>query len=479
MKNLIRLVKTLKTKEIQLLQQLYKNYFRETSREYMGLILFNCILKDKVQNNSDAVKFICPNKHSSVVSQVKKKLECDILNVMLLSTISENNNQCKTPEFNCHKNLLVSKMLIDRGLTEEAVCVLQVTSLEAEKAELLDVKINCDSMLYSVYHIDSTHNFDFYHKTGANSSIERFSNVLHAQYINHPYMFGRSVYDPQLTSSYNPDELLVEMHKTTSRKAVYWYSMGIIHYYIQQQDHQHAIIASVDLLNQGKLKVEMSSSQERSEFYLQMSRILLYLGDPYHAIVAAQNCIDDMPPGISNMTLPYQILFRAYLGLRKMDKAMEIINNAFDNKNSTGNLKSVWYIFRAGILFLQNKYKESGQLLISHEQDFNVDQSQKTYAMLFELLNILETGDIHWFDYKLEAFRKRFDRHTLKDGKRIFHIYQMISLIKRNNYQYIIKKKSLVESLHKIPVIQWDPLGNEVIDISDWMRNKMQLSVTG
>lgn len=478
MKNLIRLVKTLKTKEILLIQQMYKSYFRETSKEHMGLVLFNCILKDKVQTNKDASQLICPDKHSSVVSQVKKKLENDILNIMLLSTICEPREQSTGKDFSCHKNLLLGKVLIERGLTQEAITILHTTSQQAEKAELHDIKINCDNMIHTIHHEDTYDITGITHKTSIGSSIESYSNILHARYINHPFMYGHSVYDPDVTRDFDADELMNKMHKTNSRKAVYWYNMGIIHYYIQQQDHLRAGKASIELLNKTAIRSEMPSAEERSEFYLQMSRIFMHLGDPFHAIHAAKYCINDMPAGISAASLPHQMLLRGYLLLKDMDAASEIVDKAFESlKTMASNYFSIWYLFRAGVLFLQKKYKEASQMLISHEQNFNTNISQKTFAMLFELVNILETGDMHWFDYKFESFRKRLQRYTLKDSDRIRYIYQMVSLVKRNNYQYNLERSSIADSFQKVTTIAWDPLGYEIIDLSDWIKSRIGLTL--
>ncbi len=479
MKNLIRLVNTLKTKEIQLLRQMYISYFRETSKEYMGLKLLNSIIKNKIQNNKEATQLICPGKHNSIVSQVKKKLESDILNIMLLSTLIEEKDDEKKQSFACHKNLLLGKMLIDRGLTDEAVTILLNTSQQAEKSELHDVKINCDNILHSVYYGDTYSITRIIHKTNMGNTIEQYSNVLHARFINQPFMYGQSVYQPDTATDYNTGNLMIEMQKSNSRKAVYWYNMGIIHYYIQQNDHKHALSASLDLLNNKNLQNDIASADERNELYLQMARIFIYLNDFHHAIDAAKLCINDMPARLSGITLPFQLLFRCYLRLNEFDMAANAIEKAFSsNQNKNNGYFSVWYLFKAGMLFLDNRYKDACRLLIANEQSFNSNLSQKTYAMLFELINLLETGDFHWFDYKYESFRKRLQRYTLSDADRLYQLYQMISIVKRNNYQYKIDNAVLANSFRKCSNSKWDPLGNEIINLSDWIYNRVGLPLT-
>ena len=179
------------------------------------------------------------------------------------------------------------------------------------------------------------------------------------------------------------------------------------------------------------------------------------------------------------IALPFQLLFRSYLRLNEFDNAANTIENAFaSHQNQNSGYFSIWYLFKAGMLFLENRYNDAYHLLIANEQTFNANISQKTFAMLFELVNLLETGDFHWFDYKYESFRKRLQRYTLSDADRLFQLYQMVSIVKRNKYQYKIDNASIANSFRKCSNCVWDPLGNEIINLSDWIYNRAGLPIT-
>ena len=460
MKDLARLVKTLKPKEIHLIRNIYKGQSKGSSKENMCLTLFNCILNNKVLNNKEAYTLICPQKHVSIISQVKKKLEYDILNIILVSSITDANELHNQSDFVCQKNLLLGRILIDRGLMEEAMQLLHSTSREAGKAELHDIKIHCDDILRSAY-VDG----DFEYTTeqfreSVDTSMESMSGYQHAKSLNYPFMYAKSFSDPFESIDIDLEKLTVNIKKSTSRKAVYWYNLAIIHYYFQKQDYEHARCCALYLLHKSLVTNDMSSAFEKSEFYLQLSRILTYLKEPNDAVQAAKKCIEYLPRGVPEISLPFQMLFRGYIRMSNLEKAMEVADR-----------------FKAGVFFSMKKYRESNQILIAHDQNFGDNMLQKTYYLMYELINIIELGDFYWFDYKFDSFRKRIQRLTNKETDRIRYLYDLLNLLKRYNFQ----NRNNIPGQADIPVITrhsassvWDPLGFEVIDIEEWVLHKMQ-----
>jgi hypothetical protein len=196
MKDLSRLVKTLKPKEIQLIRNIYRSQSTGSSKENMCLKLFNQILTNKILNNKDAYFLIGSNRHISVISQAKKKLESDILNMILISSISDAKENFRNSNFTCQKNLLLGRILIDRGLTDKALRLLQLTSKEAEKAELPEIKMSCDDILRSTYIDEDIKASGEQYKESEDISVESFSGIHHAKSINYPFLYAKSFSDP-------------------------------------------------------------------------------------------------------------------------------------------------------------------------------------------------------------------------------------------------------------------------------------------
>jgi pentatricopeptide repeat protein len=480
MKDLARLVNTLKPKEILHIRNIYKNQSRGTSKENMCLTLFNCLLNNKVRNNKEAYALICPKKHVSIISQVKKRLESDILNIILVSSITDTNNLQNQCDFVCQKNLLLGRILIDRGLMNEAMQLLHSTSMEAGKAELHDIKIHCDDILRSAY-IEGDFNYTTAQfRESADSSMESLSGYQHAKSLNYPFMYAKTFSDPFESTSIDVEKLTINIKKSTSRKAVYWYNLAIIHHYIQNQENEHARCCALYLFNKSLVNNDMSSAFEKSEFYLQLSRILTYLKEPNDAVQAAKKCIEYLPHGIPEVSLPFQMLIRGYMRVGNLEKAMEVADRALKHENGHPDSRNnIWYLFKAGIFFTMKKYRESNQILIAHDQHFGDNILQKTFYLLYELINIIELGDFYWFDYKFDSFRKRIQRLTIKENDRIRYLYDLLNLFKRYNFQY----RGNLSGQVAIPVVTrhslssvWDPLGVEVIDIEEWVLNKMQFA---
>ena len=121
-------------------------------------------------------------------------------------------------------------------------------------------------------------------------------------------------------------------------------------------------------------------------------------------------------------------------------------------------------------------FKESHHVLISQEQHFNGSLPQKTFAKFFELIDILELGDLQWFEYKAESFRKRMERISIKEMDRIKQLYYLLKIRRQQafpDYSHSSDKISPSLALFDSHPVEWDPLGYEVINLGEWIRNKI------
>jgi hypothetical protein len=437
--------------------------------------LFNYILSNQVTSNKEAIELVCPNKHNSTISQIKKRLEMDILNTMLISSLTNEKDTRKKKDLNCQKNLLLSNVLIEKGLHDEAFQLLNTTSIEAGKSEFHEIKIRCDDLLMSAYReYDKQETIDQF-KESMGNSLESITSLFHAKSLNYPFLNG-SLSDAGIENSYDLKKIAAYIHNSSSKKAVIWYKMAIVHHYIQKRDYRQAYLYGSELLNNTRLKGDMTG-YELSEFYQQLSRIMLFLGENMAAIQAAESCIENSSRGGAEVAPSAQMLFRANLLAGNMDKAGEISDRALRYLNNTGDPNGgIWYLFKAAFYFMQGKFKESHQVLISQEQHFSNSLPQKTFAKFFELIDILELGDLQWFEYKAESFRKRMERISIKETERIKQLYNLLKILTKRafpDYSFSSDKIFLFLDLFDSQPVQWDPLGYEVINLGEWMRTRL------
>jgi hypothetical protein len=475
MRNLIRLVKTLNTKEIQLIKEKHKTHMGPESKVNMCMKLFNYILSNQVTNNKEAFELICPNKHNSTISQLKKRLELDIMNTILISSLTSEKDHQRRSDMNCHKNLLLGNVLIERGLHDEAIQLLHMTSIEAGKAEFHEIKIRCDDLLMSAYREYDTKKSFAQYKESMGNSLDSISSLFHAKSMNYQFLNG-SLSDAVIEKGLDLKKISSYICNSSSKKAVCWYKMAVVHHYIQQKEYAQANKYARELLNNSGLRREMTT-YEMSEFYQQLSRIMLFLGENRATIQAAECCIENSARSGVEVEPSSQMLFRAYLLTGNIEKAGEVADKALRYLHDSGDPNGgIWYLFKSVFFFMQNMFKESYHILISQEQHFNNSLPQKTFAKFFELIDILEMGDLQWFEYKAESFRKRMERISIKELERIKQLYYLLKIhanMAFPDYNHSSDKGSQSNVMFDSHLVKWDPLGYEVINLGEWIRKKL------
>ncbi len=460
---------------------MHKTTMGSESKGNLCMKLFNCILNNQITSNKEAIELICPNKHNSTISQLKKRLELDVMNTMLISSLTRERDHLKKSDINCHKNLLLGNVLIERGLHDEAIQLLHMTSIEAGKAEFHEIKIKCDDLLMSAHAEYDTKKSFAHYKESMGNSLESISSLFHAKSMNYPFLNG-SLSDAGADNGLDLKEISAYIRNSTSKKAVSWYNMGIIHHHIQQKEYAQAGKYARELLNNSGLRGEMTA-YELSEFNQQISRIMLFLGENKAAIQAAECCIENSARSGVEVTPSSQILFRAYLLTGNREKAANVLDKALRYLHDSGDTnRGTWYLFKSAFYFVQDMFRESHQILISQEQHFNNNLPLKTFAKFFELIDILELGDLQWFEYKAESFRKRMERINIQELERIRLLYNQLKILANKafpDYSSATDKGSLSLALSQFDAhpVRWDPLGCEVIDLSEWIKIKLQMYI--
>lgn len=78
-------------------------------------------------------------------------------------------------------------------------------------------------------------------------------------------------------------------------------------------------------------------------------------------------------------------------------------------------------------------------------------------AKLFELLNILELEDYDWFEYKIQAYRKRLERFGIQKIQRIKMLYDLLCTLRRTTYNYkeTIRLEEPKIAIYKVTINAW------------------------
>ena len=474
METLIHLVQSLKPKETQLIKDFYQIGYSKNSQSKKRLLLFEMILSRKVRNDQEAYQALYERHAGSALCQLKKRLQQDILNIILLNPFTHSHNPAIKEEIDCYKTFLMGQVLINRGLQEEGVYLLEKTSSQAQKCELLSIQLSCDDALHSL----QTCSHDDYGEK-INRSLNDFKELLQAK---ESYFMAAQTATTSPAEPLSPNDHLKRLKKkrneSHSKKATFWYTMALICHYKHRGKLELAKSSALAFLSEATDHMTMIDEQEKAVFYLQLAQILIGSREPQEAIWPAQQAVRLAHDHRSQVLTALQALFRAYFQTCDWKQAEEVWQRACQEKLRDEEA-GVWFFLKSCLLFIKREYKASTQCLLSHEHMIHHKSELMLWAKLLELLNILEVKDFDWFEFKLESFRKRLRRFGYQNRERIRLLFQLFNSLKRNDYNYqatrLYEQTNLALLGDDNITHGRDPLSYELINVYDWFISKSQL----
>lgn len=467
-----RIINCLKSKEIQSI----KSFLKE-GNENKKLQLFNLMLEGHGVLDKTVVSGLSKGKHNSTLCQLKKRLKQDILNILIKSSFSDIKEESLRVELECHKRLLLGKILIYRGLTAEGLEVLEKAAELAEKFELHTIKLSCDDVLRTFRSRRMFGTQGQVYSDQINHSVESIRNILQAKAINYPFISSRTFSYASFSEEIPLKKLQEKSDQSKSRKAVHWYAMAIIHYYIQEGDVENAEIASYKLIS--RLKAERASvfNYEGREFYLQLSRIFLFLHQPKEALWGAEAALQCHSEQVSDMLPLLEVLFLANFRCKNFSKAEEMITIAEKIIEKDPELPNNIFLLRASLQFSQKKYRQVINSLACNDHAVSDGFILKLNSRFLELITILEMGDYEWFEYKYEAFRKRLQKIKSKNIRRMQQLFHLLTSVRKHRYEFnqFVSEECIkfINKQEEDKELCWDPLGFEVINFSNWFYSKV------
>lgn len=455
-----------------MIKYIYKfdNYKGEHDKKKLKLL--KLILEGKVQTDKEANHILYQYNCNSALCQLKKRLQQDILNIILLSPFTYTTEEAAKDELSCHKSILLGKVLINRGLLQEGIHLLEKTSTFAEKCELLNVKLACDDTLRTIQRSTGNSTCETYREK-INCSLEKIKDLLQAKTIYFSVLQMESFSIASFLPDFELSQLEEKLSESNSTKATYWYAMALIRHYTQEKDYRNARNCTSKLLDKVNKNLHIISVTEQADFHLQCARISIYSGEPQEAIKPAQLAVRLFHESKQDMLTAMEVLFFAYFQNSNWRKAEELTNRVYKaNEMPNEEVAGIWGLLKSSLLFKQNKFRESNTWLLSHEHLLNEKSPIFLWTKLLELLNILEIQDYDWFEYRLESLRKRLRRWRIQSVERIWLLFQLLNSLRKYDYNY---QRTLLHEQENLAVLQckdqplgWDPLSYELINISEW-----------
>ncbi len=474
MEKLSRLIKSLKSSEIQLIEDFYKAKYNGNAAENKRLQLFKSIATGKVHNNEEATDLLYNQKKNSALSHLKKRVEEDILNFLLFDFSYCGLSEATREELHCNKMLLQGKMLLAKGIWEEGISLLEKTSQLSEKYEFTDIKLASDDILRT-YNNKKCQQYNQH----IEKSMGDYRKMLKAKGIS--LMFAREFGISQNEKSIENITSNQEKYAKTDRpkKVIFWNKMALLQYYKNEHDFENAKKYALELLENLHADPKVFSDFTFAQANLELAKILIYLKDYNNALLRSENAIQLFPNTSIEYVQGLQVYYFANFRSGKIKIAESAVEIALNHPLVKDVLKSKWILLNAALMFVQKRFSVVNRMIYTQNTEKN-DAYWEIGSKILEMLNILETEDFDWFEYKVESLRKRMKSLRNKSNDRIKIFYCLLKTLVRTNYDYnatvTTEKQNLDLLLSNKLTLTWDPMGYELINIRDWFLNKAGLN---
>ena len=472
MEKLHRLIKSLKPSEVQLIEYFYKAKYNGNAADNKRLQLFKLLAEGKVKNNEEAARLLYHKKCDSALSHLKKRVEEDILNFLLIDFSDCGLSEATREELHCNKMLLQGKMLLAKGIWEEGLSLLKKTSHLSEKYEFPDIKLASDDILRTY----SSKNYQHYNRH-IEKCLRDYQKMLKAKGISLTFDRKFGVHKNEKPAESGFSEQMGEKNQDKSKKVIYWNKMALLQYYKNEHDFEHAKKYALELLENLRAEPKVFSDFTCAQVHLELAKILIYLKDYLTALLHAESAINLFAYSSVEYVQGLQVCYFANFRSGDISKAEATVEIALKHPLVNHTLKRTWILLSAALMFVQQRFSVVNRMLYTHHTGKN-DATWEVGSKILEMLNILETEDFDWFEFKIESLRKKV--HSLRDNsyERFKIFYRILKTLARYNYDYqetlSIEKQNLDLLLGSKPSLSWDPMGYELINTRDWLLNKVR-----
>ena len=476
MKDLSRLIHAVTEEESESVIRYYSLNNNGASKR---LKLFNMVRWKDINDDRMAAKKLYNSGPGAAFSQLKKRLKEDILNILL----SREACPGKSPknfvdaEALALKYVLYGKMLLNRGLTEEAVDVLKKAFKLARDHEAFEVQALAHSVFktYSLNHLSSeladaeedfaSHVDDFY-------QLMRLNLNLAAQKNSHR---------PQIATNGHASASgkKSRKHHASIRLQLVTFS-NELEKHLQAKDYGNTQDIAQALLLQVQENGHLLSSSQKASIYLNIARAHIGLEQLKEAISYSLQSSALYKPFEEKKLESFLTTFKSYFYGGQLAQAGQELKNCESMEKSLGREKSELPLFKAYLLFRERNFKASVKLLNVFFRRSKPRMDVVMNGRLLELQNLIEMEDYDWFDYKLDSFRKVVKYHASEPySERFVLIYKLFAELKRLGYNRDAllengKNEWLQQLSCKKSPCSWDPLGTELVPVHRWVTDKGQ-----
>ena len=479
MENLRSIILSLKPNEVQLVRDFYA--VKTQKHNSKRLQLFELVLHTQQATDLEAAQLIYRRQPDSAFSQLKRRLKEDVLNfLMACPNDKATTNAALQAELSAQKMHMQGKLLLARGVREEAFNLLKKAQGLAEKYELTALQIEVNDTLMANSCITTMPGQVASYSNRLSQCLHVQDQLLHAKALK--YRLGMAAASVEPNGQAN---LLAELsalkntyEQTNSAKVGYWYYQCAIQYHLSQHGYSTAHTLGNDLLQLVNTHPALKTEANVAGIHMELSRILIHLGRYCQAVEHANKAKGLYKNGVLHELFALEALFFGCFRSQDYAHAAKIIHKAEKHQQYKSNewLPNQWAFLKAGLYFTQQKFTDSLRLL---RQINTFRKGNSTWALglkLLEMLNLIEQGEYDWFESKIETFRKQLQPAGKPAMGRCKLIYKVFNTLNRTSFDYkhtvSIEEHNLQSLNEGRDGLYWDPMGYELIPVNHWIETK-------
>jgi hypothetical protein len=465
-KSIYSIVKKLSLREASFFERLYLS--RQKSGKNKKRELFNAVLKSK--EPADFEKFVRKQEYSRQnLHQLSKRLREDLYAFLFSIHNIKKEDHIFSEVMECHRKMYGVKILMDRGLNDQAEQELDEIINTSEKNELPDIyfeAVNLKSIYFPLSVDQDEHSKASEFIKSMNESFKINDYIKHYLIVT---VIENHESDSHIRLSlidYTKQHNLFKGNKIISHflklnKMFYLREFDRAYLYIKKwitlaySRHQHS-----NLLMQGLLYLELGKVCICTERYKEGVESLNKAAEHLQHIGIWLTVIYELRYIIALRTSNHQEQLHALEKLGELNRSFH--RQAYQIKL---NLLKAWHFY----------YKKDFMevIKIANLKNSNIQNGQKEQRLnkLLELMSIYQLHDPDWFYYKSESMRKQLNGNIYISPRLKMLFFLLRRHIKRNNLEIIIEKLDRLE--HNTP---WHPLSLEVLNLADLIRHMISSS---
>lgn len=473
MKSLSSLLHNLSNEERLLLHKQLKQSDRK-SKKYK---LLNLIIQKPSLNDNEAAILIYKSKPNSALSQLKKRLKQDIIDVILLNPSSTNNKGSYFKDkITCGKYLLISQQLIYRGLQQEAENYLKMALRLISERKLVFEKAIYNNIILELETHKSVCILNISDKIEDNNSLNNVFNEKLQYHLakktlnsNQSYINKNSPTLPKTNSSLNSD--------LSSIESSYYKEFNTILSNLKNNAFSVALIKAKYFVEFCNTNSKYLPITKQTKAYIQLAHIYILNGMHNEALLLCEK-LDNIDSKNDSLFLErLTIQWQANFLTENLSICENMINKVIRHKEKDEKAHEyiIWFYFRLCLLFKQNNFKKLLTTLSYSYKFINNKSPMYLATRLFEIYSLVNLKKLSLVSSRILAFKQLLKRYECRNKSRYQYILRILQKLERSDFDlqhiYNLLITNQIQTELNYSKYCQDLFGYELVSVEEWIIN--------